>query len=357
MDTLSQFALGAAIGVAVMHRRTKPWKAALIGGLAATLPDLDAIYDHGDPVSNITLHRANSHALFWLTLASPLVAFIAAVAARERDRFMHWWLAVWLALVTHPILSLTSHFPRLSVGWADAAIRQILRRRSPRVPGASLEIEWFQLCHAINPNGLVVVLEMEPSPHGAFAVVYGFEWLAANGNAAIAIPCRELPPSNPPFDRLLYGARRMIPDVLGSEQIGAAKHEPVGSEVVEIPDVMLVLPPVNGRPHPLSLIEQRLSKMIEADGELRSKFVFNTHPGAWPDMNFTLAHMKRSIQALERAKFDAFFMADHMAVLNMPLAALKAQPHGNVVRAVHAALGAVSGHGTYRPCCHRIDYV
>jgi inner membrane protein len=104
MDTLSQFALGAAIGVAVMHRRTKLWKAALIGGFAATLPDLDAFYDHGDPVSNITLHRANSHALFWLTLASPLVAFIAAVAARERDRFMHWWLAVWLALVTHPIL-------------------------------------------------------------------------------------------------------------------------------------------------------------------------------------------------------------------------------------------------------------
>jgi inner membrane protein len=104
MDSLSQFALGAAIGVAVMHRRSKPWKAALIGGLAATLPDLDAFYNHGDPISNVTLHRANSHALFWLTLASPLVAFIAAVVARERDRFMRWWLAVWLALVTHPIL-------------------------------------------------------------------------------------------------------------------------------------------------------------------------------------------------------------------------------------------------------------
>jgi alkanesulfonate monooxygenase len=47
------------------------------------------------------------------------------------------------------------------------------------------------------------------------------------------------------------------------------------------------------------------------------------YPGAWPDMNFNFAHMKRSIQALERAKFDAFFMADHMAVLNMPLDALK----------------------------------
>lgn len=104
MDSLSQFALGAAIGIAVMHRRTRPWKAALIGGLAGTLPDLDAFYNHGDPISNVTLHRANSHALFWLTLASPLVAFVAAIAARELDRFTRWWLAVWLALVTHPIL-------------------------------------------------------------------------------------------------------------------------------------------------------------------------------------------------------------------------------------------------------------
>jgi FMN-dependent oxidoreductase (nitrilotriacetate monooxygenase family) len=47
------------------------------------------------------------------------------------------------------------------------------------------------------------------------------------------------------------------------------------------------------------------------------------YPGAWPDMNFNFAHMKRSIQTLERAKFDAFFMADHMAVLNMPIDALK----------------------------------
>jgi alkanesulfonate monooxygenase len=33
--------------------------------------------------------------------------------------------------------------------------------------------------------------------------------------------------------------------------------------------------------------------------------------------------MKRFIQTLERGKFDAFFMADHLAVLNMPVEALK----------------------------------
>src|SRR4051812_46232785 len=47
------------------------------------------------------------------------------------------------------------------------------------------------------------------------------------------------------------------------------------------------------------------------------------YPGAYPDANFNFAHLKRFAQTLERAKFDAFFMADHMAVLDMPLDALK----------------------------------
>jgi alkanesulfonate monooxygenase len=46
-------------------------------------------------------------------------------------------------------------------------------------------------------------------------------------------------------------------------------------------------------------------------------------PGAFPDANFNFAHIARFAQTLERAKFDAFFMADHMAVLNMPMNALK----------------------------------
>jgi alkanesulfonate monooxygenase len=47
------------------------------------------------------------------------------------------------------------------------------------------------------------------------------------------------------------------------------------------------------------------------------------YPGAFPDANFNLAHIKRFAQTLERGKFDAFFMADHLAVLNMPINALK----------------------------------
>ena len=47
------------------------------------------------------------------------------------------------------------------------------------------------------------------------------------------------------------------------------------------------------------------------------------YPGAWPDANFNFARLKQLIRRLEAAKFDAFFMADHMAVLNMPMDALK----------------------------------
>jgi len=47
------------------------------------------------------------------------------------------------------------------------------------------------------------------------------------------------------------------------------------------------------------------------------------YPGAYPDANFNYKHLKYFARRLEAAKFDAFFMADHLAVLNMPVDALK----------------------------------
>ena len=47
------------------------------------------------------------------------------------------------------------------------------------------------------------------------------------------------------------------------------------------------------------------------------------YPGAFADANFNLKHMVRFAQTLERGRFDAFFMADHLGVLNMPIQALK----------------------------------
>lgn len=47
------------------------------------------------------------------------------------------------------------------------------------------------------------------------------------------------------------------------------------------------------------------------------------YPGQFPDANFNFAHQVRFIQTLERGLFDAMFMADHLALLNMPMAALR----------------------------------
>jgi inner membrane protein len=104
MDSVSQIALGAAVGVAVMGRRTAVWKAAAWGAVAGTLPDLDVLIDYGNPVHDMVLHRAETHAPFWLTLFS--LPFAAAVARLhgEWGQWRRWWLALWLVLVTHPLL-------------------------------------------------------------------------------------------------------------------------------------------------------------------------------------------------------------------------------------------------------------
>ncbi len=47
------------------------------------------------------------------------------------------------------------------------------------------------------------------------------------------------------------------------------------------------------------------------------------YPGAWADANFNFGRLKYLIQKLEFGKFDAFFMADHLALLNMPIEALR----------------------------------
>lgn len=104
MDSLTQIALGAAVGVAVMGRHAPVRRAAAWGAVAGTLPDLDVLIAHGDPVLDMVLHRAHSHSLFWLTLLA--VPFGAAVAwlHGQRALWRRWAAAIGAALVTHPLL-------------------------------------------------------------------------------------------------------------------------------------------------------------------------------------------------------------------------------------------------------------
>ncbi len=105
MDSLTQITLGASLGVAVMGRRTAAWKAALWGGVAGLLPDLDVFIDHGDAVLNMVRHRAESHSLLYLSLLAPVVGWLVDRLHRTGAPW-RWTLALWLALFTHPLLDL-----------------------------------------------------------------------------------------------------------------------------------------------------------------------------------------------------------------------------------------------------------
>ena len=120
MDSLTQIALGSAVGVAVMGRRTPVWKAALVGAVFGTLPDLDALIKHADPIRNMTFHRAESHGVFYLTLLSPVLAWLLLRLWPHSGSYRRWLLAIWLILITHVLLdALTVYGTQLLQPFSD----------------------------------------------------------------------------------------------------------------------------------------------------------------------------------------------------------------------------------------------
>ena len=104
MDSVTQIALGAAVGEATLGHRVG-WRAALWGGFCGLLPDLDVLWPFADPVAAFTWHRGYTHSLAVLTLATPVIAWAAVRAHPDTRAFRRGWLLlVFLALVTHPLL-------------------------------------------------------------------------------------------------------------------------------------------------------------------------------------------------------------------------------------------------------------
>lgn len=103
MDSLTQMALGASVGVATMGKRVPVWRSALAGAFFGTLPDLDSFIDYGDPIRNVTYHRGATHSLLYLSLLSPVFAWLVTRWAPVGG-FRRWWLALWLILITHVLL-------------------------------------------------------------------------------------------------------------------------------------------------------------------------------------------------------------------------------------------------------------
>lgn len=104
MDSVTQMALGAAVGELVLGRRIGN-KALLFGAVVGSLPDLDVLVPFAGAVESYTYHRSFSHSLLVLTLVSPFIAFILQKIMRKDELPFFWcWLMAWLALITHPLL-------------------------------------------------------------------------------------------------------------------------------------------------------------------------------------------------------------------------------------------------------------
>ena len=104
MDSVTQLALGAAIGGAIAPQGARR-KAMLVGAALGTLPDLDVFIDYGGAVENFTFHRGFSHSLFVLAPFSVLLWLaLRRWWAPVREAPLRWLAVISLALLTHPLL-------------------------------------------------------------------------------------------------------------------------------------------------------------------------------------------------------------------------------------------------------------
>lgn len=103
MDSVTQFLLGASVGLVVSPVKSR--RIALVSGVIATMPDLDILLDHGNVLANVVNHRGFSHSLIFLTMLSfPLAGIVKKLCLKTALNYYQWfWLCFWV-LITHAIL-------------------------------------------------------------------------------------------------------------------------------------------------------------------------------------------------------------------------------------------------------------
>ena len=105
MDSLTQFTLGASVSAALLGRHIGYRKAAIIGGLMGTVPDLDTFVPHDDPVEKFVAHRGPSHSLVIQALVTPVFADpLVRLFQGLRDHRVRTYIAVFLMFATHALI-------------------------------------------------------------------------------------------------------------------------------------------------------------------------------------------------------------------------------------------------------------
>lgn len=124
MDSITQAALGAAIGQATLGKRIGA-KAAIAGAIVATIPDLDVllriIYSSYDM---LRIHRGISHSLLFGVTGALIIAFILQRMQLFKEiSFLRLWWFNMLCLVTHSLLDYcTAYGTQLLLPFSDARL-------------------------------------------------------------------------------------------------------------------------------------------------------------------------------------------------------------------------------------------
>jgi inner membrane protein len=103
MDSLSQFALGAAVAHAVVGKQLGR-RALLLGGALATLPDLDVLIPMGGAIADYSYHRSWSHSLWVHAVASAPLTWLLHRGWLATLSFRRLCTAIFLVWATHALL-------------------------------------------------------------------------------------------------------------------------------------------------------------------------------------------------------------------------------------------------------------
>jgi len=124
MDSITQAALGAAIGEAVLGKKIGN-KGAIIGAIVATIPDLDiALYLVYNKFEMLSIHRGYSHSILFSIIGAFLIAYaLQCIKWTEKVAYKTLWTFTWLALFTHSLLdTFTAYGTQLFLPFSDKRV-------------------------------------------------------------------------------------------------------------------------------------------------------------------------------------------------------------------------------------------
>lgn len=219
----------------------------ILGGVSSAT--LREVIDQSEPPSS------DRRVLFVrLPSLANVEAYVEQVIAVLAETAMHlwpcWFTSVSFAMCRDDALGrqaagviareTAARFPTINSHWAEAAARLALTERSPRVPGVLPAIELAQLSLAVSGLGLILVADVTgaaDAPNTA-ALAYSLEWIAQRSGAAIVAVFPAIPSFKSSFERILYGARQVIPDAtpgISISEIDGPASRPASVTLIQMP--------------------------------------------------------------------------------------------------------------------------